>query len=61
MKKLIFATHNQNKVQELKAVFDGFSIASLAKPSPTWKLLSLLVPVAPSNSLLREEKDIRVT
>ena len=30
MKKLIFATHNQNKVQEVKAVFDGFSIASLA-------------------------------
>ena len=30
MKKLIFATHNQNKVQEVDAVFDGFSVVSLA-------------------------------
>ena len=30
MRKLIFATHNQNKVQEVKAVFDGFSVVSLA-------------------------------
>ena len=30
MKKLIFATHNQNKVQEVNAVFDGFSVVSLA-------------------------------
>ncbi len=30
MKKLIFATHNQNKVQEVKAVFDGVSVVSLA-------------------------------
>ena len=30
MKKLIFATHNQNKVQEVKAVFEDYSIASLA-------------------------------
>lgn len=30
MKKLIFATHNQNKVHEVKAVFDGFSVLSLA-------------------------------
>ena len=30
MKKLIFATHNQNKVQEVKAVFEYYSIASLA-------------------------------
>jgi len=30
MKKLIFATHNQNKVQEVNAVFKGFSILSLA-------------------------------
>ena len=30
MKKLIFATHNQNKVDEVKAVFDGFSVQSLA-------------------------------
>lgn len=29
MKKLIFATHNQNKVEEVKAVFDSFSISSL--------------------------------
>lgn len=30
MKKLIFATHNQNKVQEVNAVFDNYSIQSLA-------------------------------
>ncbi len=30
MNKLIFATHNQNKVNEVKAVFSGFSILSLA-------------------------------
>ena len=30
MRKLIFATHNQNKVQEVKAVFDGFLLVSLA-------------------------------
>ncbi len=30
MKKLIFATQNQNKVDEVKAVFDGFSVVSLA-------------------------------
>lgn len=30
MNKLIFATHNQNKVTEVKAVFSGFSIMSLA-------------------------------
>ncbi|CAI8172096.1 MAG: Non-canonical purine NTP pyrophosphatase [Bacteroidota bacterium] len=30
MKKLIFATHNQNKIQEVKAVFKGFSVVSLA-------------------------------
>ena len=30
MNKLIFATHNQNKVEEVKAVFGGFSLVSLA-------------------------------
>ena len=30
MKKLIFATHNQNKVDEVNAVFNGFSVLSLA-------------------------------
>jgi XTP/dITP diphosphohydrolase len=31
MIKLIFATHNQNKVQEVNAVFHGFAIQSLAE------------------------------
>jgi XTP/dITP diphosphohydrolase len=31
MKKIIFATHNQNKVTEVKAVFSGFSVVSLAE------------------------------
>ena len=31
MKKIIFATHNQNKVTEVKAVFAGFSVVSLAE------------------------------
>jgi XTP/dITP diphosphohydrolase len=30
MKELIFATHNQNKVEEVKAVFKEYSIKSLA-------------------------------
>jgi XTP/dITP diphosphohydrolase len=30
MKELIFATHNQNKVEEVKAVFNEYSIKSLA-------------------------------
>jgi XTP/dITP diphosphohydrolase len=30
MKELIFATHNQNKVEEVKAVFTEYSIKSLA-------------------------------
>ena len=30
MKELIFATHNQNKVEEVKAVFKEHNIKSLA-------------------------------
>ena len=30
MKELIFATHNQNKVEEVKAVFKEYNIKSLA-------------------------------
>jgi XTP/dITP diphosphohydrolase len=30
MKELIFATHNQNKVEEVKAVFNDYNIKSLA-------------------------------
>lgn len=30
MKKLIFATHNQNKLEEVRSVFHGFVIQSLA-------------------------------
>ena len=29
MKELIFATHNQNKVEEVKAIFKGYNIKSL--------------------------------
>ena len=30
MKELIFATHNQNKVEEVKAIFNEYNIKSLA-------------------------------
>lgn len=38
MKKIIFATHNQNKVTEVKAVFSGINIISLSELNYTQEI-----------------------